>query len=141
MILEAEDDFEVVGEATDGEEAVAIARQLQPDVVLMDVQMPKLDGLEATRRLAQDAKIDSRILILTTFERDDYVFEALRAGASGFMLKNASPEELVRGVRIVAAGEALLSPSITRRVIEEYSQRAAPRKNDGAIDQLTNREL
>jgi DNA-binding NarL/FixJ family response regulator len=141
LILEAEEDVDVVGEASDGEEAVAVTRRLQPDLVLMDVQMPKLDGLEATRRIAQDVGIRSRVLILTTFEQDDYVFEALRAGASGFMLKNASPEELVHAVRIVAAGEALLAPSITRRVIAEYSQRAAPRKNDPALDQLTEREL
>jgi DNA-binding NarL/FixJ family response regulator len=141
LILEAEEDVDVVGEASDGEEAVAVTRELQPDLVLMDVQMPKLDGLEATRRIAQDVGIRSRVLILTTFEQDDYVFEALRAGASGFMLKNAAPEELVRAVRIVAAGEALLAPSITRRVIAEYSQRAAPRKNDAGLDQLTEREL
>jgi DNA-binding NarL/FixJ family response regulator len=141
LILEAEDDVQVVGEASDGEEAIAITRRLQPDLVLMDVQMPKLDGLEATRRIAQDVGIRSRVLILTTFEQDDYVFEALRAGASGFMLKNAAPEELVHAVRVVAAGDALLAPSITRRVIAEYSQRAAPRKNDAALDQLTEREL
>jgi DNA-binding NarL/FixJ family response regulator len=141
LILEAEDDIGVVGDASDGEEAVAVTRRLQPDVVLMDVQMPKLDGLEATRRIAQDADTRSRVLILTTFEQDDYVFEALRAGASGFMLKNAAPEELVRAVRIVAGGEALLAPSITRRVIAEYSQRAAPRKDDAGLDQLTEREL
>jgi DNA-binding NarL/FixJ family response regulator len=141
LILEAEDDVDVVGEAGDGEEAVAAAQRLQPDVVLMDVQMPKLDGVEATRRIAQDVASRSRVVILTTFERDDYVFEALRAGASGFMLKNAAPEELVRAVRIVAAGEALLAPSITRRVIEDYAQRLAPRKNDTGLDQLTEREL
>ena len=141
LIVEAEEDIEVVGEASDGEEAIAVTRELQPDLVLMDVQMPKLDGLEATRRIAQDANTRSRVLILTTFEQDDYVFEALRSGASGFMLKNASPEELVHAVRIVAAGEALLAPSITRRVIAEYSQRAAPRKNDAGLDQLTEREL
>jgi DNA-binding NarL/FixJ family response regulator len=141
LILEAEEDLEVVGEAGDGEEAVALTRRLQPDLVLMDVQMPKLDGLEATRRIARDKHVRSRVLILTTFEQDDYVFEALRAGASGFMLKNAAPEELVRAVRVVAAGEALLAPSITRRVIAEYSQRAARRKNDAGLDQLTDREL
>lgn len=103
--------------------------------------MPKLDGLEATRRIAKDPTIHTRVLILTTFERDDYVFEALRAGASGFMLKNAAPEELVRAVRVVAAGEALLAPSITRRVIEDYAQRAAPNKNAPGLDQLTDREL
>ncbi len=141
LILEAEEDIDVVGEANDGEQAVAVTRKMQPDVVLMDVQMPKLNGLEATRRITEDADTRSRVLILTTFEQDDYVFEALRAGASGFMLKNAAPEELVRAVRIVAGGEALLAPSITRRVIAEYAQRAAPRKNDEGLDQLTEREL
>jgi DNA-binding NarL/FixJ family response regulator len=126
MILEAEDDLEVVGEASDGEEALAVTRQHQPDVVLMDIQMPKMDGLEATRRVGQEAGVRSRVVVLTTFERDDYVFEALRAGASGFLLKNAPPEELVHAVRIVAAGDALLAPSITRRVIAEYAQRPAP---------------
>jgi DNA-binding NarL/FixJ family response regulator len=140
MILEAEDDIDVVGEASDGEEAVAVTRQLQPDVVLVDIQMPKVDGLEATRRIAQDASTDSRILILTTFERDDYVFEALRAGASGFMLKNAAPEDLVRAVRVVATGDALLDPAITRRVIEDYAQRAAPRKDHARLARLTERE-
>ena len=141
MILEAEDDLEVVGEASDGEEAVAVTSRLQPDVVLMDIQMPKMDGLEATRRVGQEEAIHSRVLILTTFERDEYVFEALRAGASGFLLKNAPPEELVHAVRIVAAGDALLAPSITRRVIENYSQRSAPRKNDEGLDLLTDREV
>ena len=102
--------------------------------------MPQLDGLEATRRIANDPNTRSRVLILTTFERDDYVFDALRAGASGFMLKNAAPEDLVRAVRIVAAGEALLAPSITRRVIDDYAQRSPPVKN-AALDQLTEREL
>jgi DNA-binding NarL/FixJ family response regulator len=140
MILEAEDDIDVAGEAGDGEEAVAVTRQLHPDVVLMDIQMPKVDGLEATRRIAQDASTDSRILILTTFERDDYVFEALRAGASGFMLKNAAPEDLVRAVRVVATGDALLDPAITRRVIQDYAQRAAPRKDHARLARLTERE-
>ena len=115
MILESEDDIEVVGEASDGEQAIAMARAVQPDVVLMDVQMPKMDGLEALTRIGRDSNIQSRIIILTTFERDDYVFEALRAGASGFLLKNSPPEELVRAVRVVAAGEALLSPRSQRR--------------------------
>jgi DNA-binding NarL/FixJ family response regulator len=141
LILEAEEDVEVVGEAGDGAEAVAATERLQPQVVLMDVQMPKLDGLEATRRIATDANIRTRVLILTTFERDDYVFEALRAGASGFMLKNAAPEDLVRAVRVVAGGEALLAPSITRRVIEDYAQRSPPTKNAAGLDQLTDREL
>ncbi len=138
LILEAEHDLKIVGEASDGEQAIAVTRRLKPDVVLMDVQMPKMDGLEATHRLSQETH--SSVLILTTFERDDYVFEALRAGASGFLLKNAGPEELVRAVRIVAGGDALLSPSITRRVIEEYSGRPAPRTRAQALDDLTERE-
>lgn len=141
LILEAEDDFDIIGEASDGEQAIAAARTLQPDIVLMDIQMPTMDGIEATRRCAQDALIRSRVIILTTFEQDDYVFAALRAGASGFLLKNAPPEELVHAVRIVAAGDALLAPSITRRVIAEYSQRPARRRNDASLDRLTEREL
>jgi DNA-binding NarL/FixJ family response regulator len=141
LILEAEEDFAVVGEAGDGEEALATTQRLQPDVVLMDVQMPKLDGLEATRRIAKDPTIRTRVLILTTFERDDYIFEALRAGASGFMLKNASPEDLVRAVRVVAAGEALLAPSITRRVIADYADRPGLNKRAAGLDHLTEREL
>ncbi len=140
LILEGEDDLDVVGEAGDGDEAVAVTRRLRPDVVLMDVQMPRLDGLEATRRLGQDG-VRSRVVILTTFEQDDYVFEALRAGASGFLLKNTPPEELVQAVRVVAAGDALLAPSITRRVIEDYSRRSAPRRKDAGLDLLTEREL
>jgi DNA-binding NarL/FixJ family response regulator len=141
MILDAEEDIDVVGEGSDGEHAIEVVRRLKPDVVLMDVQMPKLDGLEATRRLGQDVAIPSRVVILTTFEQDDYVFEALRAGASGFLLKNTPPEELVQAVRIVAAGDALLAPSITRRVIEEYSQRPPSRRNDAELELLTEREL
>jgi DNA-binding NarL/FixJ family response regulator len=141
MILEAEGDIRVIGEAGDGEEAVVVTQRVRPDVVLMDVQMPKLDGLEATRRITQDERIRSSVLMLTTFERDDYIFEALRAGASGFLLKNAAPEELVRAVRIVATGEALLAPSITRRVIEDYATRSAPPRQDAGLDDLTEREL
>jgi DNA-binding NarL/FixJ family response regulator len=141
MILEAEDDIEVIGEASDGDEAVDAARRLQPDVVLMDVQMPRVDGLEATGRIVQDDETRSRVVILTTFERDDYVFQALRAGASGFVLKNAPPEELVHAVRIVAAGDALLAPSVTRRVIEQYARHQAPRPRDLGLDRLTEREL
>ena len=139
MILEAEDDIKVVGEASDGDQAVVATRQLRPDVVLMDVQMPRMDGLEATRRIVQEAEIRSRVLILTTFERDDYVFEALRAGAGGFLLKNAPPEELVHAVRVVAAGDALLAPSVTRKVIEDYARRPA-RRNDADLVSLTERE-
>ena len=125
MILETEDDIEVVGEASDGEQAISMTRSVRPDVVLMDVQMPTMDGLEATGRIVRDASIPSRIVILTTFERDDYVFEALRAGASGFLLKNAPSEELVHAVRVVAAGDALLAPSVTRKVIEGFIRRPA----------------
>jgi DNA-binding NarL/FixJ family response regulator len=141
MILEAQDDIAVVGEAGDGVEAVVAIRQLRPDVVLMDVQMPRMDGLEATSLIVQEADIRSRVVILTTFERDDYVFEALRAGASGFLLKNAPPEELVHAVRVVAEGEALLAPSVTRRVIEDYARRPAPRSSEVDIGRLTEREV
>ncbi len=141
LILEAEDDVEVVGEAGDGQEAITVTRRLQPDVVLMDVQMPKMDGLEATRQLGRDPAVRSRVVILTTFEQDDYVFEALRAGASGFLLKNARPEDLMHAVRVVAAGDALLAPSVTRRVIEEYSRRPARPRDASSIERLTEREV
>jgi len=141
LILEAAADIEVLGEACDGEEAVSITERLRPDIVLMDVQMPRMDGLEATRRITQRPELTSRVVILTTFERDDYVFGALRAGASGFLLKNAPPEELVHGVRVVAGGDALLAPSVTRRIVEEYAQRPAPRARDGGLERLTEREL
>jgi DNA-binding NarL/FixJ family response regulator len=141
LILEAEDDVRVVGEAGDGDQAVEVTRRLRPDIVLMDVQMPRTDGLEATGRIVADADVASRVIILTTFERDDYVFEALRAGASGFLLKNAPPEELVHAVRIVAAGDALLAPSVTRRVIEQYARRSAPRTDDAGLERLTAREV
>lgn len=140
MILETEDDIEVVGEASDGEQAISMTRSVRPDVVLMDVQMPTMDGLEATGRIVRDASIPSRIVILTTFERDDYVFEALRAGASGFLLKNAPSEELVHAVRVVAAGDALLAPSVTRKVIEGFIRRPAHRSNEVELRRLTERE-
>jgi DNA-binding NarL/FixJ family response regulator len=140
MILETEDDIEVVGEASDGEQAISMTRSVRPDVVLMDVQMPTMDGLEATGRIVRDANIPSRIVILTTFERDDYVFEALRAGASGFLLKNAPSEELVHAVRVVAAGDALLAPSVTRKVIEGFVRRPSTRSNEVELDRLTERE-
>jgi DNA-binding NarL/FixJ family response regulator len=139
MILEAEGDIAVIGEASDGEEAVAAVRRLRPDVVLMDIQMPKLDGLAATRRIGADDRTTSRVIILTTFEQDDYVFEALRGGASGFLLKNGPSDELVHAIRVVAAGEALLTPAVTRRVIKEYSRRPEPHR-DGRLDKLTDRE-
>jgi DNA-binding NarL/FixJ family response regulator len=140
MILETEDDIEVVGEASDGEQAISMTRSVRPDVVLMDVQMPTMDGLEATGRIVRDANLPSRIVILTTFERDDYVFEALRAGASGFLLKNAPSEELVHAVHVVAAGDALLAPSVTRRVIEGFIRRPAHRSNALELQRLTERE-
>jgi len=140
MILESEPDIEVVGEAANGEQAVASTRRLRPDLVLMDIQMPVMDGLEATRRIMEDAGRRSRVVILTTFERDEYVFEALRSGAAGFLLKNAPPEELVHAVRVIAAGDALLAPSITRRMIEEFASRPVKAQADEQLEALTQRE-
>ncbi|MCS5715787.1 response regulator transcription factor [Herbiconiux sp. CPCC 205716] len=124
IILESEDGIEVVGEARNGREAVELGRELAPDVICMDVQMPELDGLEATRRLLRQGST-AGILVLTTFDRDDYLFAALEAGASGFVLKNSSPESLVEAVQVVARGDALLSPDVTRRVIESFTERRA----------------
>jgi DNA-binding NarL/FixJ family response regulator len=126
LLLEDEPDIEVVGEAADGYEAIAAARRLRPDVALMDIRMPNLDGLEATRRLLAGNETPTRVLILTTFELNEYVYQALRAGASGFLIKDAPAEQLIDAVRIVAAGDALLSPSVTRRVIEEFARLPAP---------------
>lgn len=137
-ILGTEADIDVVGEARDGAEAVRLAGQLRPDVTLMDVQMPNVDGLEATRRIV-GAIAGCRVVILTTFDRDDYLFEALRAGASGFLLKNASPEDLVEAVRVAARGDALLSPEVTRRVIERFTS-AAPVVPAARPEELTERE-
>jgi DNA-binding NarL/FixJ family response regulator len=125
-LLETEDGIDVVGEAGDGIAAIELTRKTVPDVVLMDIRMPEMDGLEATRQITADDALSSvRILILTTFELDEYVFEALRSGASGFLVKHTEPAELVRAVRVVAAGEALLSPSVTRRLIAEFASRPA----------------
>jgi DNA-binding NarL/FixJ family response regulator len=140
MILEAAGDVDITGEASDGGQAVETTRRLRPDVVLMDIQMPGVDGLEATRRIVREVEILSRVVILTTFERDDYIFEALRAGASGFLLKNAPPEELVHAVRVVAAGDALLAPSVTRHVIESYARRPTRGGDEAALGRLTDRE-
>jgi DNA-binding NarL/FixJ family response regulator len=127
LILKPQPDMEVVGEASDGEAAVAIAAELRPDIVLMDIRMPGVDGLEATRRvLAGPARDTTRVLVLTTFDLDAYVADALRAGASGFLLKDVPPEQLVAGIRTVAAGDALLAPAITRRLIEDYLARRPP---------------
>jgi len=142
MILEAQPDVEVVGEAVDGLEAVEAARRLRPGVVLMDIRMPRLDGLEATRRLAgPGASNPVKVLILTTFDLDEYVYEALRAGASGFLLKDVRREDLVAAVRVVAAGEALLAPSITKRLIGEFARRPRPvYAAPAALEALTARE-
>ena len=123
MILEVEPDIAIVGEAADGNEAVLVAGETEPDVILMDVRMPHLDGLEATRGIVRSRRNGSRVLILTTFDRDAYVYEALLAGASGFVLKDIAPEQLVDAIRVVASGEALLSPTVTRRLIEEFVRR------------------
>ena len=142
MILDAEPEIEVVGEAADGLEAVLAARQTEPDVILMDIRMPNVDGLEATRRLLDGRTDGPRVLILTTFDLDEYVYEALRAGASGFLLKDTPPEQLVDAIMIVSRGDALLSPSITRRVIEEFVRRppASARRIPPELEELTARE-
>jgi DNA-binding NarL/FixJ family response regulator len=139
-LLESAPDVEVVGEAGDGREAVDLARRLRPSLVLMDIRMPRLDGIEATRRLTADGEA-ARVLILTTFGLDDYVYEALRAGASGFMLKDAPPEELLAAVEVVARGDALIAPAVTRSVIEEFVRRSpGERPPPPVLDGLTERE-
>jgi DNA-binding NarL/FixJ family response regulator len=140
-LLDAQDDIEVVGEAGDGDEAVRLARRHRPDVVLMDIRMPGTDGLAATRAIAGDDRLaGARIVILTTFELDEYVFEAVRAGASGFIVKHTKPAELLAAVRAVAAGDALLSPSVTRRLIREFAARTRDAPRPPALDALTERE-
>jgi DNA-binding NarL/FixJ family response regulator len=142
MILEAQPDLEVVGEAGDGSEALALARELRPDLVLMDIRMPGLDGLEATRRLLGAGDPAPKVLVLTTFDLDEYVYEAIRAGASGFLLKSTPPPQLVQGVRAVMAGDALLSPEITRRLLERFTRRPPPSAGAPAeLAELTPREL
>ncbi len=145
-ILEATGDIVVVGEATNGQEAVAAASALHPDVICMDVQMPVMDGLEATRRVVAEPAVDSAVIVVTTFDRDDYLFAALDAGASGFLLKNAGADELISAVRVVAAGDALLAPEVTRRVIERFAAASVPVTAPAAVtswplaDSLTDRE-
>ena len=139
-LIDAEDDLEVVGEAGDGEEALAVIKETQPDVVLMDVRMPNVDGLEATRRVSADEALDCRIIILTTFELDEYVFEAMRHGASGFLVKDTEPVDLLAGIRAVAAGDGLLSPGVTRRLIAEFASRSRPSAPTDLLDPLTDRE-
>jgi DNA-binding NarL/FixJ family response regulator len=141
MILEAQDDIEVIAEAGDGVEAVALAKEHEPDLVLMDIRMPRLDGLEATARLALDLPA-LRIIMLSTFDNDEYVYRALAAGASGFLLKSTPPNRLIDGVRLAVSGEALLAPSITRRMIEEWVSKPAPGSGPSPrLDPLTQREL
>jgi len=142
VLIESAPDIEVVGQAVNGMEAVAIAREARPDVVLMDIRMPVLDGIEATRRISAEADLSGvHVLILTTYEADEYVFESLRAGASGFVLKDTEPVDLLRAIRVIASGEALLSPSVTRRLIAEYAGRPAQRRvSEKELQGLTERE-
>ncbi|GAB2782114.1 response regulator [Streptomyces daliensis] len=140
-LLDAQPDIEVAGEAADGDETLALVRELRPDLVLMDIRMPLLDGLAATRRITADASLSEvKVVMLTTFELDEYVFEALRSGASGFLVKDTEPEELVRAVRAVVHGDALLSPSVTRRLIAEFAARSKEPTAAAGLDELTERE-
>ncbi|MEY2243676.1 response regulator [Streptomyces sp. SAS_267] len=140
-LLDAQPDIEVAGEAADGEEAVRAVRELRPDVVLMDIRMPVLDGLAATRRITGDAALgDVKVVMLTTFELDEYVFEALRSGASGFLVKDTEPDELLRAVRAVVEGDALLSPGVTRRLISEFAARSKEPGSAETLAELTERE-
>jgi len=143
VLLRSAEDIDVVGEASDGREAVELAQRARPDVMLMDIRMPDVDGLEATRRITSDeATASTRVLILTTFDLDEYVFEALRAGASGFLLKDTLPDDLLAAVRVVAGGEALLAPKVTRRLIEQFVQQpeTPPVQPHPGLDTLTDRE-
>jgi DNA-binding NarL/FixJ family response regulator len=141
VILDSEPDIEVVGEAGDGREAIEVTRSHRPDVVLMDVRMPHLDGLEATRRIVADAEEGPRVLILTTFDLDEYVYEALRSGASGFLLKDGPAQQLISAVRVVARGDALLAPRITRRLIAEFARSPSPTARPEQLGALTGREV
>ncbi|MGW5679277.1 response regulator transcription factor [Streptomyces sp. NPDC003860] len=140
-LLDAQRDIEVAGEASDGQEAVRLVGEVKPDVVLMDVRMPVLDGLAATRRITEDTRFEEvKVVILTTFELDEYVFEAIRAGASGFLVKDTEPDELLRAVRAVVDGDALLSPGVTRRLIAEFAARSRTPADAGRLAELTDRE-
>jgi DNA-binding NarL/FixJ family response regulator len=140
-LLDVQDDIEVVGEASSGDEAVRLASELSPDVVLMDIRMPGMDGLAATRAIAEDDRLaDVRIVVLTTFGLDEYVFEAIRAGASGFLVKDTEPNELVQAVRVVASGDALLSPSVTKQLLVEFASRAKEPLQAAGLEELTDRE-
>ncbi|HEY3725829.1 MAG TPA: response regulator transcription factor [Solirubrobacteraceae bacterium] len=140
-LLDAQDDIEVVAEGADGDQAVELASRLRPDVVLMDIRMPGRDGLEATQDIAAERGLEGvRIVILTTFELDEYVFEAIRCGASGFLVKDTKPSDLIEAVRVVAGGDALLSPGVTRRLIKEFANRAKPPPKYIQLDELTDRE-
>ncbi|HJR96444.1 MAG TPA: response regulator transcription factor [Actinomycetota bacterium] len=140
-LLDAQDDIEVVGEAGDGDEALRRAIELAPDVVLMDIRMPKIDGLAATRQIVSDDRLgDTKVVILTTFGLDEYVFEAIRSGASGFLVKDTEPNELIQAVRVVAGGDALLSPTVTRSLIEEFAARTKEPRPSGDLERLTDRE-
>ncbi|MFE7419391.1 response regulator [Rhodococcus sp. NPDC057529] len=140
-LLDAQPDITVAGQAENGEQAVSLTRTLVPDVVLMDIRMPVLDGLEATRRIAADPALSGvRVVVLTTFELDEYVFEAMRAGATGFLVKHTEPAELVRAVRVVADGDALLSPSVTRKLVAEFATHAKQPPHSSRLDGLTDRE-
>lgn len=140
MILDSEDDIEVVGQAANGREGLELCRRSRPDVVLMDIRMPELDGIEATRQITNEPGLSTRVLILTTFDLDEYVYAAVRAGASGFLLKDTHPNELITAVRVLAAGEALLAPSVTRRLIEEFVARSTAPIFVPELNQLTDRE-
>jgi DNA-binding NarL/FixJ family response regulator len=141
LIIESDPDLRVVGEAADGQEAIHLTHALRPEVVVMDIRMPGVDGLEATRQIVQETPDGSRILILTTFELDEYVFGALRAGASGFLLKRSSPEVLIEGIKVVAAGDGLLAPSVTRRLIQEFARQPdSPAPPAAPLETLTQRE-
>ena len=142
LILAASEDIEVVGQAADGADAVRLTRQTRPDVVLLDVHMPNMNGLEAARRILDDPAGNTRVIMLTTFDRDEYLYTAMKAGASGFLLKSAPPEELTRSIRLIASGDTQLAPAVTRRLIEDFVRRPPPGQTmPDAFDNLTEREL